>query len=100
MQLYCIVYGRFIEDKVDGIYLESLYYGGIADDITEAQNIAQECVNSQSGTIFHRIIQFKLGEFIDAINLGKRKLEKLEKDMIETEDFMKHNETMAKKRRK
>lgn len=87
---YVVFYGRFVEDKVDGVYLEGTYYGGIGQDVTEAENIARECVATiRGGTIVPKIVGLTRGTtLVDLLSTVTARFSELEREMIEVEDIL------------
>ena len=57
MQKLAVMYGKAVDDKEIGIYLEDVYFGGIATTPEEADVLARECVNNiRGGTAIIKII--------------------------------------------
>ena len=102
MDSLVVLYAKAVDDKDNGIYLEGIYFGGVACDQLCANGIAKECVNNvRGGTAIVRIMQISarntlLGVFQEA----RARFEKLEREMIETEDILQANTRRAKRRRK
>lgn len=44
-----VCFGKFTDDKEDGVRLTGVYFGGLANDSEEANKIAKECSNSIRG---------------------------------------------------
>jgi len=97
-----VLYAKAVDDKDDGIYIEGIYFGGVASDIDRANRIANDCTNSvRGGTAIVRIIPVVApNTMLDAFKEAKVRFDKLEKEMIETEDILQANNGRAKRRRK
>lgn len=51
-----VLYAKIVDDKEMGILMVGIYFGGLADNETEADEIARKCVvNTQGGTAITRI---------------------------------------------
>lgn len=86
-----IMFGRFIDDKEDGIYLSDIYYGGLVETEAEELDIAKTCVkNTKNGTIIPKVSEVN-GNFMEKVNEVKNQFYILERKMIETEMIMEHN---------
>ena len=84
-----VVYGKAIDDKEIGIYIEGVFFGGIANSQEEADQLAKSCVNcTVGGVAIPKIIPIGNRDlhaiFRDAIT----RFAKIEKEMIETEDIL------------
>ena len=97
-----VVYAKAIDDKELGIFIEGVYFGGMAQDHDQANRIATDCTNNvRGGTAIVRIMPIPskkalIGVFKDA----RTRFDKLEREMIETEDVLAANATRSKRRRK
>lgn len=99
--MYVVVYGRFVDDKQEGVYLDGVYFGGVAPDQESANAIASSCVNgAKRGTSFPKILPFRPGSFVELLDEAAEKFAKMEASMIEAEDIQRANSEMAKRRRK
>ena len=98
---YVVVYGRFVDDKQDGVFLEGIYFGGVAERHDEADEIATNCVNNaKRGTSFPKIMPIdEPGNFPRIMQEAADRFFKMEAAMIEAEDIHRANQEMAKRRR-
>ena len=90
---YMVTYACIIDDKEDGVYMQDIYFGGIADGYAEAEGIARACVNStKSGTIVPKIVPLHSGDVVLNVmhNVIKR-FRDLEQQMFATESIMNRN---------
>lgn len=87
---FAVFYGRFVEDKEDGIYLDGIYFGGVGRDNNDAEKLAKECVQTiRGGVVIPKIFPIKSEmRLIDLTADAQNKFYKLEKDMIDVEDQM------------
>lgn len=87
--MFVVFYGRFIQDKTQGIHLEGTYYGGIAEDLIQGNAIAKNCVETVRGAmVVPRVLPMIDGATItDLIPSAVQKLRALEREMIEAEDI-------------
>ena len=88
-----VTYGKVVDDKVEGIYLAGVYFGGVGETHEYAADIARRCVNSiRGGTIIPKILQMESpNSLLDTMAQARRKFEELERRMIEAEDIMGSN---------
>jgi len=102
MQKLVVMYGKAVDDKEIGIYLEDVYFGGIANTQNEADAIARECVNNiRGGTAIVKIIP--IGDrnvLLELFKDAKSRYDKIEKEMIETEAILEANQQRSKSKRK
>lgn len=93
MDRYFVAYAKISIDKIDGISLQGVYFGGIGQDKTEAAAIARDCVNCvRGGTILPRIVAVDGDEkLIDAMYIAYEKFEQIVHDMRETDNIMNRN---------
>jgi hypothetical protein len=101
MANYLVLYGRFVDDKQEGVYLDGVYFGGVADDVAGADMIASNCVNNaKRGTSFPKIIPLdRPDDFPVVVRDTLDRFAKMEASMIEAEDIQRANQDMAKRRR-
>lgn len=98
---YVVVYGRFVDDKQDGVFLEGTYFGGVAKDKEGADEIAKQCANNaKRGASFPRIIPLERPEEFQAVIVeAVSKFDKQEAQMWEAEAVHQRNQDVAKRRR-
>ena len=95
-----VVYGKAVDDKVLGIYIDGVYFGGIAETKEEADKIARSCVNNTHGGVaITRILTAQsksnlLPVFAEAF----RRFVKIEREMVETEQTLEANQKRGKKK--
>ncbi len=87
---FMVAYAKIVVDKDDGITLAGVFFGGIGDTTTEAENIARECVNTvRGGTILPRVVKLdKDGQVIDALYDATEKFERITQNMIESDQII------------
>lgn len=86
-QMHVVCYGKFIDDKDDGVRLVSVHFGGAATEIDEADQIARDCINSvKGGVVIIKTLQM-VGkhQLIDTMRSATDKLKCLETQMRETQ---------------
>ncbi len=93
-----VVYGRFQDDKADGVWLDGIFFGGVGETPDDADEIAKSCVSGcRGGTVFPKIIPIRDDTLLDgAIAEAKTRIWKMEKEMIENEDILR-NQTARRK---
>lgn len=109
-----VVYGKAVDDKELGIYIENVFFGGIANSREEADNLAKSCVNHiTGGTAITKIIP--LGRINECQNKcgtqtcksclhaifreAAMRFAKIEKEMIETESIIIANQQRNKSKK-
>ena len=87
---FAVFYGKFVEDKEEGIYLDGIYFGGVGQSNNDAEVLAKQCVQSiRGGVVIPKIFPIKSEmRLIDLTIDAQNKFYKLEKDMIDVEDRM------------
>lgn len=102
MEPLVVLYAKAVDDKDMGIYLEDIYFGGVAYSQDCANQIATNCANNvRGGTAIVRIIQVNTrNTMLKVFNEARTRFDKLEREMIETEDILQANDRRAKRRRK
>ena len=102
MDSLVVLYAKAVDDKELGIYVEGIYFGGVANNPNHADKIAKVCTNNvRGGTALIRILQ--IGErntMLEVFGEARSIFDKQERDMIETEDILLANSQRAKRRRK
>lgn len=90
VEQFMVAYAKIVVDKEDGITLQGVYFGGIGDTLTEAEQIARECVNSiRGGTVLPRVVKLD-GEcqVIDALYEATERFERITENMVESEQIL------------
>jgi hypothetical protein len=102
MEPLVVLYAKAVDDKELGIYVEGIYFGGVAHDKARADEIADFCVNNvRGGTAIARVMLVgSRNTMIEVFREAKVRFDKVERDMIETEDILQANSTRVKRRRK
>lgn len=91
-----VVYGKAVDDKELGIYIEDVYFGGIAANRPEAARVAQRCVNSvQGGTAILRMLPLN-GTLHTVFREAKTRFHRIERDMVEAEAVMEANQRRSR----
>lgn len=85
-----VFYGKAIDDKDNGIYIENIYFGGIADDQEKADDLAKQCnVQAKNAIAIIKIIPYRT-PLQSVFSHARNVFHNLERDMIETEDAIKY----------
>lgn len=102
MGFLAVLYAKAVDDKQDGIYFEDVYFGGLACDKDCASEIARECTNKvRGGTAIVKLMPVEAKNSLpDVFDEARIRFDKLEREMIETEDVLLANIDRAKNRRK
>lgn len=102
MEPLVVLFAKAVDDKEDGIYLEDVYFGGVAYGKDDAERIAKNCTNNtRGGTAIVRIMPIKAqNTLLEVFREAKLRFDKLERQMVETEGILLANNQRAKKRRK
>ena len=96
-----VTYAKVIEDKEDGIYIQGVFFGGIATTRDEAEKIARECVNGvKGGTILPKLIVTQgKADVLKAMETAGKRFDQLEVQMFEAEDiYQRTQENQARSR--
>lgn len=96
-----VAYAKVIEDKDDGIYLQGVFFGGIATTKGEAEQIARECVNSvKGGTILPKLIMTQgKANVLQAMEVAGKRFAQLEVKMFQAEEiYQRTQENQARAR--
>jgi hypothetical protein len=95
-----VIYGKAIDDKELGIYIEGVFFGGIAEDQIEADQLAKTCVNcTVGGVAIPRIIPVGNKNLHEIFREAKIRFDKIERDMIETENILFANQQRCKNKK-
>jgi hypothetical protein len=99
---YAVVYGKAVDDKQLGVYLDGIYFGGMSDDKSEADKIATECSNNtRGGVAICKVVPIECENTLPSLlDKLRDQYAKIERDMINTEDIITDNAAKSKKRRK
>lgn len=93
-----VVYGRFQDDKAEGVWLDGIFFGGVGETPEQADDIARSCVSGcRGGTVFAKIIPIRHDNILDgAIEEAKSRIYKMEQEMVENEDTLRNQTTRRK----
>lgn len=99
---YVVAFAKISIDKDDGIELQGTYYGGIAENEQEADEIATECVNlSKGGTVLPAIIQMNdPHDLLDTLDLAQTRFEAKINQMREANDILTRTARTSRKSKK
>jgi len=97
-----VMYGKAIDDKELGIYIEDVYFGGVAEDDMEADEIARDCVNGiRGGTAIIKVIPIVgSNTLVELFEDARARFDKVEREMVETEQMLENNIQRAKARKR
>ncbi|MCK9558648.1 MAG: hypothetical protein M0R50_11515 [Candidatus Cloacimonetes bacterium] len=95
-----IVYGKAVDDKEIGIYIEDVFFGGVANDQAEADQLAKACVNCTIGGVaIPKIIPDDGKDLHEIFQEAIVRFAKIEREMIETEDILLANQQRCKNKK-
>jgi hypothetical protein len=95
-----VIYGKAIDDKELGIYIEGVFFGGIASTPEEADQLAKDCVNHTIGGVaIPRIIPIGNKNLHEIFREAKIRFDKIEREMVETEDILLANQQRYKNKK-
>jgi hypothetical protein len=102
MNQLVIIYAKAVDDKELGVYIEGVYFGGIADNHSQANKIAKQCVNNtRGGSAIPKILPItEPKSLIGIFATAKDRFTKIERDMIENESIIEANQERAKRKKK
>ena len=93
-----VIYGKAVDDKEIGIYIEGVFFGGLAKCQEEADQLARTCVNCTVGGVAIPKIIPTCGKTLHEIfREAKVRFDKIEREMIETENILLANQQRCKK---
>jgi hypothetical protein len=76
MEQWIVTYAKITLDKENGIELLGVFFGGVANNPDDADNIAKECVNTvRGGTVIPKIIKTSNNCIIEALYQAEEKFE-------------------------
>lgn len=87
---FLVAYAKIVEDKDDGVYMQGVYFGGVATDQKKAEQIARECVNTmKGGTILPKIVPINgRDQVLAAMGRVEKRFQELEVQIFHAEDIM------------
>ena len=98
--MLAVIYGKVVDDKELGIYIEGVFFGGIAGTQEEAEQLAKTCVNcTVGGVAIPRIIPLGGKNLHQIFKEATVQFDKMEREMIETEAILLANQERCKKRK-
>lgn len=89
-QQIVVAYAKVVEDKEDGIYVQGVFFGGIATTKEEAEQLARDCVNSvKGGTILPRLIHApgEKANVLAAMDVAAARFHQIERQMFDAEEI-------------
>ena len=99
-----IIFGKAVDDKTIGIYIDGVYFAGIANNEVEANIIARAAAtNIRGGIAIIKILPInKPNTLMQLFQEAKIRFAKIEQQMVETETTMEANieRRRSSKRRK
>jgi hypothetical protein len=99
--MFAVIYGKAIDDKEIGIYIEGVFFGGIAYSQVEADQLAMKCVNCiTGGTAILKIIHTGDKNLHEVFSDAIVRFAKIEREMMETEDTLFASQQRHKCRKK
>ena len=95
-----IIYGKAVDDKELGVYIDGIYFGGTAETRPEADRIARQCINNTHGGVaIIKILTLQPGHsLIQVFNEAVHRFAKIEREMIETEMTLEATAKRGKKK--
>ena len=98
--MLAVVYGKAVDDKELGIYIEGVFFGGVAQNQTEADQLARTCVNgTHGGTAIPKIMPVRGDNLHQVFSDAISRFNKVEREMIETENTLSASQWWHKCRR-
>lgn len=95
-----VIYGKAVDDKEIGIYIEGVFFGGVARNQEEADQLAKTCVNCTVGGIaIPKIIPIGNKNLHEIFREAKIRFDKIEREMIETENILLANQQRYKSKK-
>ncbi len=97
---YMVAYAKVIDDKDNGVYMQGIYFGGIAGTPAEAEAVARACVNSvKGGTVIPRIIPMdNNNQILDAVDRAVKRFNTMEVQMVQAEEIIMRTTQRGKRR--
>lgn len=84
---YLIAYAKITENKFDGLVMEGIYFGGVAESFEHGENLARECASSiKGGTIIPKVFEMTSDCFIDALDTATSKFENIYDNMLQVDN--------------
>jgi hypothetical protein len=100
-QQIVVAYAKVVEDKIDGICIQGVFFGGIASTREEADSIARDCVNNvKGGTILPRLFPTEgKADVLLAMDIAATRFGHLEVQMFQAEEiYQRTQEAQARAR--
>ena len=95
-----VIYGKAVDDKEIGIYIDGVFFGGVADNQEEADKLAKVCVNcTVGGVAIPKIIPIGDKTLHEIFREAKIRFDKIEREMMETEAILLANQQRCKGRK-
>jgi hypothetical protein len=98
--MLAVIYGKAVDDKEIGIYIDGVYFGGVANDLAEADQLAKVCVNGMVGGIaIPKIIPIGDSNLHHIFKEALARFAKIEREMVETETILCANQQRCKRKK-
>jgi hypothetical protein len=96
-----VIYGKIVDDKEEGVYIDNIFFGGIASNIEEEELIKRSCANNvRGGYAVTRALPIRDNNSLPNVFVEARRLFfQIERDMMENELIMERNQERAKRKR-
>ena len=95
-----VIYGKAIDDKEIGIYIEGVFFGGVAETQEEADRLARIAVNcTVGGTAIPKIIPIGDKDLHQIFKEARARFDKIEREMMETEAILLANQQRCKNKK-
>ena len=84
-----VAYAKLVDDKELGTLMVGVYYGGLAENEIEADDIARKCVSmTQGGIVIIRTSQLINGDFLATLKHLSGVFERMAERIYENERIM------------
>jgi hypothetical protein len=98
VEKYVVAYAKIVTDKIDGISLAGVFFGGLGDTSEEAEKLAKDCVNTiRGGTILPKVMPIEgSGQLLEAMFDATDKFEQVTAYMVEANDIITRTQNLKK----
>jgi len=98
---FVVIYGKVVDDKVDGIHISNVFFGGVAKTKAEADDIAKKCTYHVSrGTILPKIFEINGRSLLKVFKIAREVFNKKEIEMMESEIMLESNQRRRRRKKK
>lgn len=96
-----IVYGKVVDDKEIGIYIEDIYFGGLAQTEEEEEEIKRYCANNiRGGYAVPKSFEIEGHNSLPQVFVeARRRFHDMERTMCENEQILEANQSRTKRKR-